>query len=557
MRFKRTMIGIVVSAAALIIGAIGCTPPPPSGSGSSGGGDIDCETGELYHPDLGICVDPRAVDGPEDCHEGELYDPATATCIDDPRGPAGQCDEGQWYDADEEQCLNVDDEDASDCADGEVFNPVEERCVSADDAVQAPQDCAPDELFDPHNEICVGGFGDGSDDEVDDCGQGQWYDPDAGECIDDPTNGTTANAENDANDNSGDTNTANDGNQDNQDNQNNQNNDPYNSDQFGCGVGDLVVNSCAPDGTTLGGVEITLEGTDCDGDPFVETILTPNDGQFQFGDMPEGSYELTMSSGSFESVAQVEVIPGETTDLGNSVCFDSDAADIAILEGQYDEITELLDDRGLDYDVVGSDGPLGDGNEDAAQFLADIDAMNAYDILLIECGRLWADLEGALFDFNGDSWDIEKAEANIREFVESGNRLMVTDHAQPFVQKTIPEAVEFYQDIAGTSAPRAGQAGEYTADVVDSDMEDALGKTTVELSFDMAGFTIAEDGGGANSTVQFRADVPTDSETVDDAALMVTYDDASGGAAIFSSFHTTQSSGVDNELILNTILFQL
>ncbi len=306
-----------------------------------------------------------------------------------------------------------------------------------------------------------------------------------------------------------------------------------------CGPGSISGQTCRPDGGLLPGADVVVEGTDCDGYPFTETTMADNQGFYTLEDIPAGQHELTITSGSFEVTNEVTVNKGHETDLKSEaakICLEGTEVDIAVLGGTWDDIGELLDGMGIDYDFIGSTG------SDIGDFLGDLDEMREYDIIFAECGASWG---GFGFDT-----DMETVENNVRRFVEEGNSLYASDLADDFIDDPLPEAVNF-----ASSSGSGSQTVD--ADVLSTEMQDLLGSTTTEIYFNMGGFSIAESGGPA-SQVHFESDVSTGTSTVEDAALMTTYDDPIGnGRAIYTSFHNTAQATGDMEDILEFMIFTL
>ena len=334
-----------------------------------------------------------------------------------------------------------------------------------------------------------------------------------------------------------------------------------------CGPGSIVGQTCRPDGQVLPGAEITLIGDDCDGQEFTMETVADQDGFYEFEDVDAGTHTVRIEAGSFFAEEPILVRKDEQTNWVSSdakLCLEGSGVPIAVIEGAYDDIGGILGGMDIEYDVVGSDMGSGMsfllGDNEAADFLSDINEMNQYNILFIECGSLWSDLSGGGFDnFFGGGSDVDTDEIldNLRQFVESGNSLYVSDQAQPFIQKGLPDAVQFYNDSGGAAGPRVGDAQDIQADVVSNEMQAVIGPGPTLINFNLAGVAIAEDG-GPTSTVHFRGDVEsTQAGLIHDAALMLTYDDPVGGRAIFTSFHNSAQPAGDMEDILESMIFQL
>lgn len=398
-------------------------------------------------------------------------------------------------------------QDGDECEDGQTYNPIEDRCVELQQeegpTEQDNEDCPEGQSYDPISNECTDICAEGCEydpqteecydcpviNDAEECGPFEEWDDDAGECVE-----------------TGE-----------------------------CGPGNLIGQTCRPDGGLLPGAQVTIEGVDCDGVPFLETTAADQQGNYQFHDIPAGEHDLTITSGSWEDTSPVPVIKDETTDLSTEaekICLQGTDVDIAVIPGTWDDIGEILDGMDIQYDLINDTGGL----------LGDLEELTQYDIVFAECGASWS-------SFSFDT-DMEIIESNVRRFVEEGNSLYASDLSDDYIDDPLPDAVQF--------ATSSGSGSQYVdADVVSEEMQNALGVTTTEIYFNMGGWSIAEDGGPA-STVHFRADVSTGSSTVEDAALMIHYNDPIGdGRAIYTSFHNTAQTTGDMEEILEYMIFTL
>ncbi len=392
---------------------------------------------------------------------------------------------------------------------------------------QSPEDCEEDEEFHPVAETCV------SEDELNGDNDGTNDTSNSGS-----NSGTNQGTNNNSGTNSGANNTEE------------------------CGPGMIKGQACRPDGSSLAGAQIELEGEDCDGNPYTDSVTADEQGMYELDGVPSGEHEMTISSGSFETSQPVYVNPGEVTDLEQEaakICVGDSEVELALIEGGYDDIGAILNDLEIDFDVVGTDE--GVGVDDAADFLSDPAEMQTYDILFIECGGLWTALNGNASVSIGEVMD------NLSEFVEAGNSLYVSDQAHPFVQLALPDAIDFYNE--SDQSPENSWMGEdygtgfggspLNADVVSSEMSGVLGMNTVDLVL-TGGWAIPVSA-GADSTIHFEGDanVMMSTEMVYDVPLMVTYDEPGSveGRAIFTAFHNQEQADDVIQEIMEYMIFQL
>ena len=324
-----------------------------------------------------------------------------------------------------------------------------------------------------------------------------------------------------------------------------------------CGTGGVAGQSCNTSGAILGGAEITLSGQDCEGQPFEETVISANNGHFEFEDVPAGDHDIEITSGSFSGDETVTVLDGLVTDLadgGKKACVSAGSVNIAVLQGSYDDVGGLLDGLDIDYDTMGSSVPFL-GGDDAVDLLMDSAAMSEYDIIFIECGSLWSEVDDILGGLIGGG-DVGQITSNIHDYVASGNSLYVSDLAQPFISESIPDAVGFYNEAAGATAPQQGAVQSVTADVVSSAMQGLLGSDEVAIEFSSGSWAVAEST-PVNSTAHFEADVELNSGSLSNSPLMISHEMPGGGNAIFTSFHNNAQATGAMEQILEYMIFQL
>lgn len=423
-----------------------------------------------------------------------------------------------------------------------------------------------------------------------DCPDGQQWNPVTGACMDDARNVVTATnngsgTNNDPANNGPATNNdpaTNNGPMNNTTGVNNGTNGtnngtvPTNNTPMACGTGDLVGKTCAPSGEPLAAADVKISGVDCaTGQPFELTTRTASDGTFELMDVPTGQHTLTVETGSFNSSRPVIIQKDMTTDLSSAadkVCLNQNV-EIAVLTGAYDHVEGILETLNLDFTITGADTL---GNTQAQTFLTNLQAMQAYDIIFINCGDLWDNI--SLLDFGGTTRNT--IAANLRAFVQGGGSLYVSDWAAPFVERAFPDMLDFYGNDANHGEARMGYAPQsIAATVLTPELQTVLGRAdaTIEFPQDPNNGVINNNwavaaGVGPGATVQLQGDADLCSPsggigqtctsvagTQAAAPLLVTYKDPSGGTVVYTSFHNERQSALnqDMERILRFLIFQL
>ncbi len=353
-----------------------------------------------------------------------------------------------------------------------------------------------------------------------------------------------------------------------------------------CGIGTIIGRACAPSGDILAAATVTIEGVDCaDGSPFSLTTTTGGDGSYRIENVPSGTHEVTIKSGSFERSFSALITDGQETDLtrqASKYCLEADTVELAVISGEFDDVEGILTDLGLDYTEVGTDGGQPDqitgqpsdrtGLGQSRAFLSDYSAMQQYDIIFINCGNLWLYLD-ALY-----SADIATIATNLQRFVGDGGSVYASDWAHMFIETPFPNQLDFYPQAGADDdqTPKKGYAPQViNASVESPQMQALLGTMSVNIDFphDPANGLfnnnwVMMSGANASTTVHLRGDASlcsgtrcsTAGSTVTDLPLLVTYKSSTGGAFAFTSFHNhAVGTPISPQIsqILKFLIFQL
>lgn len=282
-----------------------------------------------------------------------------------------------------------------------------------------------------------------------------------------------------------------------------------------CEAATLNGSLCLPDDSPWPGAEVIVSGTDCEGDTFVRTAVTDRNGDYQIDDIPAGVHHLTAQSGSFETTGNEIFVAENTENTTDPICLENDGPSIAVLQGTWDDITGLLDDVQIEHDFFS-------GATAVEELLADKDAMTEYDIIAAEAGAPF--LDSPEFDAESDTYL-----DNLRNFIEDGHSLYVTDIADSYLEEAFPDAVTFHENSL---------TGNQTSEAVSSSalMGQILGDESLDIQFSMAGGPVIE-GVDDDTTVHLSGDVETSTgSTVPDSPLMVVYDHSPGGQVGLTTF---------------------
>lgn len=340
-----------------------------------------------------------------------------------------------------------------------------------------------------------------------------------------------------------------------------------------CGVGSVAGRACSPDGALLAAADVTITGIDCaTGEMFTRTGRTDSNGTYLIENVPSGSHNLDITTGSFSANSLVFIRDGQLTDLtaaSNKICLDGTAVKIAVIGGIYDHVEGILGSLNLSYDMKGDDGAQ---EAQASQFLQDPAAMAAYDIIFINCGELYQVL--APFLFGPDPRPM--IANNLRNFVNQGGSLYVADWASPWAEIAFPEIMDMHGTDTVINDARRGYAPQtIIANVLSPELQAVLNSTTATIEFPHDpendvfnnNWTVL-DGAGPVTVVHLAGDAllcagstscTNAGQTQAAAPLLVTWKATSGGTVTYTAFHNERQAGVNQDMakILRFLIFQL
>lgn len=285
-------------------------------------------------------------------------------------------------------------------------------------------------------------------------------------------------------------------------------------------------------------------------DSSLNETYTDVDGNFTLENVLAGTQTLFIEKGSFSSQQDVEVTEGEATVLTEQTCIDPASAHVAVVTGDWDSIEDILTGAGI-TDITLYDGMNGTSPTDET-LLTDLSLMSGYDIIFLNCGQYPASFFTNPTIIN-----------NLRSYVDAGGSLYSSDWAYDFVEIAFPEAVDYYGDDNMRNAGAAGVDGPITASVTDAALAAALGRTSVQLNYDLPQWVVPTGASGASRVlVQGNATAFNMStfamEPVADAPLAVQFGfGQNGGSVVYTSFHNEQQATADMNLILTYMIFEL
>ncbi len=351
-------------------------------------------------------------------------------------------------------------------------------------------------------------------------------------------------------------------------------------------------------------------GTDCPLPPenYITATCTLADGSFEIEVAGSNTVEFRVVKGAFSLKFEVnlaEALEGVVA-LPTAVALSNELAEgganIAVVTGLYDSIENVLAKSGLGgfdstgalvlgtetFDLYDGDNSLTENYPGFAELLEKDSATgNAnifnYDIVFINCGaREFSD------SFYGLAPEAPRTKEILRDYVELGGRLYVTDLAYDFVEQTFPEFIDFYSphgedaDHDPHIAEPLNDAEQGESDIVveeadilnivlqdylmnvgcgDDNDEACLNENeTMHVEGFLFGWAVMNGAheGAEGVTFYTQGEVDTFTETDVVKPLMVSFD-VGAGRVFYSSYHTEDinSSGLlPQERTLQFLIFE-
>jgi hypothetical protein len=315
--------------------------------------------------------------------------------------------------------------------------------------------------------------------------------------------------------------------------------------------GQIAGRICDPSGSGwVVGAEVYIS-IDEDGDGVEDyriSTTTDADGNFLLEDIPPGTYTVHVEKGSFTTSFVVEVIEGVLVTLPEPECLDPSSINVAVITGEYDEISAFLDALAVPYDTY-------EGAATTAYFdlILDPVTLSTYDIVFINCGDQYLDW---WVDHNAE------VQANLYDYVYAGGSIYASDWAYPFVELSWPGQVDWYEsssayaDDAVAGAALAGDRGDLTAAILDANMQAIVGSSSADLHYDLNAWALPESA-GAGTTTLVQGDAPIEGGGVISGAPLALEFTSGAGRVIYTTFHNEGQATLHMELLLMEIILSL
>jgi hypothetical protein len=294
---------------------------------------------------------------------------------------------------------------------------------------------------------------------------------------------------------------------------------------------------CAPSGMTLpyAYVYIPIDEDDDGVEDFRYETTSGDDGSFEFEDLPAGHYTVHVVKGSYDIVSEFDYTGEDRLNVGG-MCIDVGDLSLAVVQGDWDSIQEILDYLGFPYTLYTAD--------QAAGLLSDPVNLAKYDAVFLNCGSVYDSLLATT----------PTAAPSLRAYAEAGGKVYASDWAYSMIEHAFPEMVHFHGEDDELGNPKVGNVGTVHGKVLDPALESVMG-SEVEIYYQLGAWVVV-DGVGTGSSVVVQGSPSTSSGTLDGVPLTIRAPQGKG-SALYTTFHNEAQATADAKQILFEFVLNL
>jgi len=203
-----------------------------------------------------------------------------------------------------------------------------------------------------------------------------------------------------------------------------------------CPVGNAVGTICSPNDDPIPGALVIAHTRSCTGAPMEVRATTDRNGFFRIEGLAPGPTEISVSSGSFVGEFAVEVVEDRDAVVAEQgspkACLPTNAARLAVLTGNYDDIGAIIGELGFEFDVFCG---TYEAHLSGRQLLHDAERLAQYDVVFINCATG--------IDLRVDLPEMTQIRRNLQNFVNAGGSLYVSDLAAGIIDTLWPDRIIF------------------------------------------------------------------------------------------------------------------
>jgi len=147
---------------------------------------------------------------------------------------------------------------------------------------------------------------------------------------------------------------------------------------------------------------------------------------------------------------------------------------------------------------------------------------------------------------------------NIREFVDRGGRLVLSDWTYDLIVALWPDKIDFYGDEATLDTAQVGVLSQINASVPDSGLAEALGDDAISLAYNYSNWAVIESVSDdvvvhVSGDVTYRISASDGYGELTDVPLLVSFTQG-GGQVVFSTFHwMAQNPDLGERIMLEVV----
>jgi hypothetical protein len=243
---------------------------------------------------------------------------------------------------------------------------------------------------------------------------------------------------------------------------------------------------------------------------------------------------------------------GEDILLPEPVCFDPESVNIAVVEGEYDDMERLLEDMGfINFTII--DGTDRNALED---FLTRPENLEPFDVVFLNGGHIE---EGIFYSEDPTDRTPEVVAALLEQYVAEGGSVIASDWAYDSIEQVWPDAIDFLGDDLTPNAAQLGEYRDFQATVTDESLADFIGADSVQVEYDLPVWPPMLEvqpyvSVHLRGTVTYREGV--ESFPLEDVPLLVSFSGGQGRVA-FSSFRIAANQSPEMGQTLQYIMYNV
>jgi len=222
------------------------------------------------------------------------------------------------------------------------------------------------------------------------------------------------------------------------------------------------------------------------------------------------------------------VIRAEPTVLGATT------GKIAVTPPDFDDIGTVLEGLGFAYDEI------------QYEELKLEDKLKEYDVVYINCS-------------SDTDYVAEEAGPAIASYVRGGGIVYASDYANSIIIEAFPGKINFYSgyedyyedEDADYYSSRIGEAGMVQAQIVDPGLASVIGKSTIEINYDMGSWVVMDSpGSGTKVHMSGPVSLGYEEEILQNKPYVVSFSEGDG-EVLYTSFHNEAQVSSDVQSVLN------